>query len=90
MQKRSSYRVLIEGTVVCIFDLEGAVTVTDDAHNVVADIMEAGLIFERVLYRDRDDLWDEIIIKGGRFLGFRLIGEANLARAIKKSFTFQS
>lgn len=67
----SSYKVVeITRQYIFIRDLdEGGKSITNDAENVVADIVPLfpGL---RLFYRDSIGLVDEILIKDGQFAGF--------------------
>lgn len=74
---RSEYTWEDDGAVVRIVDLNrGALSVTNDAENVIAALVKAGVPVDdrRVIYRDSDDNWDRMLTKGGAFAGFA-IGE---------------
>lgn len=56
----------------------GAMSVTNDAEDVVRFILESHNWDQdlRILYRDTDDLWDELQHDGTGFINFRRWGRA--------------
>lgn len=56
-------------SVVWIEDLCYGLSVTNDAENVVHDLQHDFPGY-RVIYRDTDGRWDELLHARGRFLGF--------------------
>lgn len=56
-----------------IRDLDGPVSVTNDAEAVVEDLVAQGHLPEgrRLFYYDTDGCYDELLHAGGRFTGFR-------------------
>lgn len=68
---RASYKVVKQSWLaVWIVDLDGAVSVTNDAEAVCRE-MHAEWPGHRVYYRDTDGNWDELVMNGdGVFLHF--------------------
>ena len=58
--------------ILLIEDLNGPMSVTNDAENVVADLLAAGHSNYRIVYRDSMGQWDELLHNGFRFIGFGL------------------
>ncbi len=55
-------------------DLPGTMSVTNAAEEVIAELAWQGLLAgRRVLYRDTDGIWDELLHDGHHFNGFRSI-----------------
>lgn len=70
---RSDYEVEIEGDVLLVTDLDlGGRSVTNDAPGVIGDLVRSGLLRPgmRVIYRDSRKVWDELVVRDGRFAGF--------------------
>ncbi len=69
---------------ICVTDLNQGMSVTNDAENVVAELLEAGhdLKSNRVLYRDSEGIWDELRVRGGKFAGFQLLSAKDLEVAM--------
>lgn len=67
---RSSYRVarIAEGFV-WIIDQDGPLSVTNDAEAVVADLFKT-YGDRRIIYRDTQGDWDELVHESGRFKSF--------------------
>jgi hypothetical protein len=83
---RSSYTHTVEGEFICVVDLDVGRSVTNDAENVVADlarIVPGGLKDKRIIYRDSEGTWDEMLLMGGEFAGFRFLGTTNKDEAIE-------
>jgi hypothetical protein len=60
--------------VIAIEDLDGLMSVTNDAENVVRYLARIGLGKRRLLYRDPEGIWDELLHdSGGAFMGFRAL-----------------
>lgn len=72
---RSSYTVSVVGTtpqnekIVFIIDNDAGMTVTNDAENVVLDILR-NYPNHRIVYRDTEGIWDEILHRNGEYIGF--------------------
>lgn len=68
---RSDYEVVrVTPEIVFIDDLcDGRMSVTNDAENVVREVAKS-FPGRRVVYRDSDGNWDELLHAGGRFTGF--------------------
>ena len=71
---RSSYEIVkdVPGEPLVIRDLDVGKSVTNDAENVVEDLVAAGMLQDgrRLLYYDTMGQLDELIIKDGRFADF--------------------
>jgi len=84
-QSRASYSFQIVDSVIAITDHDEGRSVTNDVENVVADFRHvADLAGCRMIYRDTIGVWDEILVREGRFAGFRSIGEHDLDKALAK------
>jgi hypothetical protein len=74
--------------VVVIKDLHSSdnhsMSVTNDAENVISVIAanNHGLDGLKVIYRDTEGIYDEIIIKDSQFAGFRLLNAPSLKQAL--------
>lgn len=82
MNKRAAYEIVrVRGEFVFLVDLSakhGGVTITNDAEGVTADVAlsHPG---KRIIYRDTDGQWDELLHTDGVFKGYgpaREIGAA--------------
>jgi hypothetical protein len=73
---RSTYSYTIEEDFVCIIDHDKGRSVTNDAENVIADLIAAGIDVARyrVIYRDTAGIWDWMCTAGGAFSGFISLG----------------
>lgn len=72
-QRRSRYVVdAVDAVkrVIFIVDEDGPLSVTNDAEGVVAELHEALPGF-RVVYRDTEGDWDELVHDAGVFTGYR-------------------
>lgn len=80
---RASYTVervsadLITGhmDIVFIVDNDVGMSITNDAENVVIDVL-AKYPDHRIIYRDTDGRWDELLHWGGKFVGFKPYSKA--------------
>lgn len=86
MNTRSLYTWGIDGECIVIIDQDGPVSVTNDAERVIATIAAYGIDVDskRVLYRDSDGQWDEMLTVGGKFRDFRILGARSLSEAKAK------
>jgi len=81
---RAAFRASIEGDTVIIVDLDGDVSVTNDAEAVVTAV--AGLIkVRRILYKDTSGDWSEIIFSRDKnltptFKGFRDVDQKDVVK----------
>ena len=55
---------------VLIEDLNGPMSITNDAEAVVQDLLLRGYSNSRILYRDSMDQWDELLHNGIEFTDF--------------------
>ncbi|KAA1015946.1 hypothetical protein FVF58_00910 [Paraburkholderia panacisoli] len=71
-EPRSTYSYTIEEEFVCIIDHDRGRSVTNDAANVIADLVAAGIDVAkyRIIYRDTAGIWDLMCTAGGTFAGF--------------------
>lgn len=72
---RASYRIVgrdwANGTkAVLIEDLNGRLSVTNDAEAVVAELLAGGYQDFRIIYKDSQGDWDELLHDGTQFTGF--------------------
>ena len=88
---RATYSVLTSEVTgkpgfICVFDKNqaGCMSVTNDAENVIADLVKAGydLAANRVIYRDSDGIWDELVVRAGKFAGFAVLRAKTVEAAI--------
>lgn len=81
-----SFTYLEPDDVLCVIDMNapGSASVTNDAENVVEDLRHAGydLSTARIVYRDSDGTWDEILVSNGRFAGFGSLGAESESEAV--------
>lgn len=73
---RAVFSVERDRDVIVIIDLDGPVSVTNDAEAVVAAVMakEKAAPPPRIVYRDTEGRWDGLRVQGGRFAGFVILG----------------
>lgn len=69
--------------VVALQDHDAGMSITNDAENVIEWLFEQNLLREdeHVVYRDTDGVWDELLHKDGKFIGFRLLRALNMTHA---------
>ena len=72
----STFTFRVEGSFILVEDQNVGMSVTNDAENVIACLAtkEFSLANRRVLYRDTEGRWDELLVQDGRFAGFTAIG----------------
>ena len=65
----ATYDTTVIGNVIAIRDSGSGKSVTNDAENVVSDLAKAGFNVAdyRIIYRDTRGIWDEIVVRDGRF-----------------------
>lgn len=83
---RADYTYTVEDGIVCIVDCDSGRTVTNDAEAVVADLKTAGLDLDAlaIIYRDTLGVWDQLLVDGGRFAGFKSVNEREKSAAKAK------
>ena len=84
---RSIYSRAVYGNVIAIIDHADGKSVTNDAENVIADLVRQGFDLSqyRVIYKDTRGIWDQILVdRAGRFAGFSSINERDLPAALAK------
>lgn len=77
-KSKSNYTYTIDGNVIFIEDLDGAMSVTNNVENVLQEIskeMESPISNFKVIYRDTDGNIDGISTEDGKFKDFYPIGE---------------
>ena len=89
MTKPAIFRHEIRDGVLCIWDLYDpqsmCLTVTNDAENVLAKIAKAGDMCSKVIYRDSEGEWDELVVDSAmQFLSFRSLHERDLDVALRR------
>jgi hypothetical protein len=86
LRARAKYSYTIEDGIVCIVDHGMGLSVTNDAEQVINDLDNAGVPLDtmRVIYRDGEGIWDEMLVQDGCFADFRSIGERNKEAAKAK------
>ncbi len=84
---RATYGYTVHGAYVLVVDQDQGMSVTNDAEHVIADLSRARVLAgRRVLYRDTDKHWDEMLVAAdGAFAGFALIGAMSPGEAIAKA-----
>lgn len=82
---RAVYSFTVENGVICIIDHDEGKSVTNDAENVIADLVKQGIDVDTqpVIYRDTRGIWDQLLVKNGRFYTFKSVNERDkeLAKA---------
>lgn len=87
MSRRADFSWQIVRGVVCVIDHDtGGASVTNDAENVIRDLVEAGvnLAAMPVIYRDSMGVWDQLVVRDGEFADFRSLGATSLREALDK------
>jgi len=75
MKRKAHFRIVgqdfkNQSKVLLIEDLNGPMSVTNDAENVVAYLISIGYSSYRILYCDSMGQWDELLHDGTQFTGF--------------------
>ena len=84
---RAVYSRTVHGNVIAIIDHDQGRSVTNDAENVIADLIAQGFDLSRylVIYRDTRGIWDQLLVdRTGHFAGFSSINERDLSAALAK------
>ena len=74
-----------ENVVAIIDQNDGAMSVTNDAEAVVERLCVIGVLRagDRLIYRDTEDMWDEIMLDDNRnFAGFSFLEASTIEQAI--------
>lgn len=81
---RSTYTTTRLPGFICLNDTNEGSSVTNDAENVIEDLLRAGYDLEhnRVLYCDSQGVWDELVVRSGKFAGFHVLDADDLDAAI--------
>lgn len=70
MARAQYMRVATTNEIVWLVDRDSGMSVTNDAEAVVAEV-HALCPGRRIIYRDTDGNWDELVHKDGVFVGFK-------------------
>jgi hypothetical protein len=84
---RAVYSRTVHGNVIAIVDHDGPRSITNDADNVIADLVAQGFDLSRyqVIYRDTRGIWDQMLVDAtGHFIGFSSINERDLPSALAR------
>lgn len=82
---RAKFTTSIHGSIIALVDKDEGRTVTNDADAVIACLAtNYDLSKFRVIYRDTRGIWDEMVVRDGRFADFRSINERELDKALAK------
>jgi hypothetical protein len=90
---RSAYDLTVDGEqhIAFVVDTghETCRSVTNDAENVVADLVRLGIDVDRyrIIYRDSGGTWDGIDTEDGRFAGFYALRATNRTEAAFMALT---
>jgi hypothetical protein len=81
---RAEYTIELHGEVLALTGYGGGKSITNDADNVVEDLSRAGFLTSgaRVIYLDSCGVWDELVVRDGRFFGFQSIGARDRSEAL--------
>ncbi len=80
---RSMYQMKTVDGVICIMDLGGDKSATNDMEDIVDDLGRAGIRLDGpVIYRDSDGIWDEVLVQNNTFRGFRSLNKHSEAEAV--------
>ena len=81
----AAIRCEVVDNVLCIEDAMGDISITFDAYHIVEKLISKGIDPSiNVVYKDTIGVWDQILVKNGRFAGFAYLGASNREAAIKK------
>jgi hypothetical protein len=86
-EPRSVYSHTVHGNVIAIIDHDGGRSVTNDAQNVIDDLIRQGFDLSkyRVIYRDTRGIWDQLLVdRTGHFAGFSSVNERDLSAALAR------
>jgi hypothetical protein len=82
---RALFRHVVYDGVIAIFGSDEGRSLTNDANLVVKTLAgKFDLSKYRVIYRDTRGIWDEMLVRDGRFAGFASINERDLEAALVK------
>ncbi len=84
---RADWTFIVEDDVVIVEDLDaGRCSVTNDAEGVVLALArEVPLGGRRIVYRDSERTYDELLHDGRRFVGFRPLGATSRSDAVARA-----
>jgi hypothetical protein len=84
---RSIYSRAVYGNVIAIIDHAEGKSVTNDAENVIADLIRRGFDLSqyRVIYKDTRGIWVQMLVdRTGHFAGFSSTNARDLPAALAK------
>ncbi len=84
---RAVYRRAVYSNVIAIINHRESRSVTNDAENVIEDLVRQGfdLMQYHLIYKDTRGIWDQILVdRTGHFAGFSSINERDLSSALAK------
>jgi hypothetical protein len=82
---RAKFSTSTHGNIIAIVDEDEGRSVTNDADAVIACLAtNFDLSKYRVIYRDTCGIWDEMIVRDGRFADFCSINERDFDKALAK------
>ncbi len=86
MKSRSSWTHEVRGDFVLVIDQDVGLSVTNDAEAVIEDLGALGVLEgRRVLYRDTEGSWDELLHDGPRFVSFAVLRAESAEQAIERA-----
>lgn len=85
-EPRSDYRFDRIDHVLIVIDNDRGRSVTTDAAQVVDDLARSGNLqpTDRLIYRDTQGEWDELIHRDNRFVGFAPVRVQTLGEALQR------
>lgn len=86
MTTRANYAARRNGRFLEVQDLDGPVSVTNDVEAVILELAKVHPISDlTVIYEDTDGVWDQLLIRNGRFGGFKLLRAGTAEEARRKA-----
>lgn len=76
---RASFSTRYANGAVLLTDLDGSMSITNDAEAVVEHVLSQGSPDVRIFYKDTDGQWDELVHDGKAFTAFFHISDADRA-----------
>lgn len=82
----ANYTYIVVDGVVCLTDLGGAPSVTNDAEAVIGELGVVGVdLTQPVIYRDTEGQWDELVVTNSQFSGFRFLNTTDQSVAVDRA-----
>jgi len=83
---RANYVVARNGRFLEVRDLNGPVSVTNDAEAVIIELSRTHPVSDlTVIYEDTAGQWDQLLVRNGRFGGFNILGARCAEEARRKA-----